>query len=83
MYRLYGNIAGWKELDRSNDELDIVDTIGYCIANNSEINYTVIKSTESTDEIYRVIKNRQDYINYLNEVKDKCANLKNTKKLTK
>ena len=68
MYYLYGNIAGWKELDKSADEMDIVDSIGYYISNGSEINFIVKKQLKDTDIIHKTIKTNKEYILYLQEV---------------
>ena len=76
MYKLYGNIEGWKELDQSNDEMDLVDTMGYYISNNCEINFIIKKETKDTDIIYKTIKTHKEYILYLQEVTQKYMTLK-------
>lgn len=76
MYKLYGNIEGWKELDQSNDEMDLVDTMGYYISNNCEINFIIKKETKDTDIIYKTIKTNKEYILYLQEVVERHMQLK-------
>lgn len=87
MYILYGNVAGWKELDKSSDEMDIVDSIGYYISNGSEINFIVKKQLKDTDIIHKTIKTNKEYILYLQEVTQNYMMLKQAqgkvKKLTK
>ena len=87
MYILYGNVAGWKELDKSNDEMDIVDSMGYYISNGSEINFIVKKQMKDTDIIHKTITTHKQYIKYLREVTDKYMENKKAqgrvKKLTK
>jgi len=70
MYILYGNIAGWKEIDRSEDELDIIDTLEKYIRynNNNEkhgIDYFVVLSDSKKDSVIAVIKNIDNYIDYV------------------
>lgn len=83
MYRLYGNVAGWKILDESEEEIDIIDTIGRYIDNHSEINYMVIDDSKGYDDTIRTIHNKKQYMNYMNEVVDKYVEKNKVKKLTK
>lgn len=70
-YKVYGNINGWKEIDRATEEIDIIDTIGYYIGNNSGYEYIIIRCEENQDFPYRTINSRLDYIKYLQEVTDR------------
>lgn len=87
MYILYGNIEGWAELDKTNDEMEIVDDIGYYISNGCEINFIVKKQMKDTDIIHKTITTHKQYIKYLREVTDKYMENKKAqgkvKKLTK
>lgn len=83
MYRVYGNVAGWKELDRSNEEIDIVDTIGRHIDAHSEINYVVVDDSQGYDDTIKTIHTKRQYIDYLNEVKDRYIEANKVKTKTK
>ena len=67
MFRLYGEIAGRKLLDKSNDEKDIIETITEYISQDSELRFLIIKETSEGDEIYRSIRSFQSYLDYLEE----------------
>lgn len=67
MYKLYGNIAGWKLIDISKDEKDIIDTLTLYVENNHTMDYMIIKQLRDRDELYKCILNEQDYRNYLEE----------------
>ncbi len=65
MYRLYVNIAGWSELDRSNKESDIVNTLEYEYKQNKGGYYAIIRDIGNGDEPYKFIRNEQDYNDYM------------------
>lgn len=67
MFRLYGNIAGWKMLDLSGDEFDIIATMGEYLQENENTQFLIIKSTETTDEPYKSIRSMEQYMEYSRE----------------
>lgn len=67
MFRLYGNIAGWKMLDLSADEFDIIATMGEYLQENENTQFLIIKSTETTDEPYKSIRSMEQYMEYSRE----------------
>lgn len=67
MFRLYGNIAGWKMLDLSADEFDIIATMGEYLQENENTQFLIIKSTENTDEPYKSIRSMEQYMDYAHE----------------
>lgn len=85
MYKLYGNIAySWKKLDLSVDEKDIVDTMIICHNKFKLYDYLIINRENNTDMIYKRIRSEEEYIEYINEYKERikpledmsCMNLK-------
>lgn len=61
MYRLYGNIAGWKLLDRCITERDLID---YMIDFSNKYNfydYLIIEHLDNTDYPYRRIFNKEEF----------------------
>ena len=79
MFILYGNIAGWKELDRANSELDIIDTIRMYIKGNADVRFYIIERTEDQDIPVKIIKSMEDYTNYVFEVRNRFALIKGGK----
>jgi len=77
MYRLYGNIAGCKELDRSNDEKNIIDTMEEYVSRKSTISFFIIEQLENCNIPYKSIQSEKEY----NEYREEYAN--KVKKLTK
>jgi hypothetical protein len=71
MYRLYGNIAGWKNLDISENEKDIIDTLKDYVYQSKAIEYMIIEQRDNTDFPYKQISTLQDYFDYINEYEDK------------
>ena len=67
MFKLYGEIAGWKMLDLSADEFDIIATMGEYLQENENIRFLIIKSTDIGDEPYKSIRSMQQYIEYSQE----------------
>ena len=80
MYRLFGYIAGIKELDRSVNEADIIETLGEYISMHSDIYYTIVLRTPEQDIPYKVIQSIEDYASYLKEYENRQ---KEQKKLAK
>ena len=79
MYKLYASIGHWTEIDRSNEEKDIIDTIGDYLHDDEELRFMVIQRENNTDNCVRNIENMQDYVNYLSDYKarqETCVELK-------
>ena len=64
MFRLYGEIAGWKLLDLSADEFDMIATMGEYLQENENTRFLIIKSTEIGDEPYKSIRSMEQYMEY-------------------
>ena len=77
MYKLYGDVAGWKELDRSNEEKEIIDTMDEYVSNKSTISFLIIEHSDYGDIPYKSIQSEEEYNEYKQEFYGK------TKKLTK
>jgi homoserine dehydrogenase len=65
MYILYGNINGWKELIRSDDELDIINKLNEHINTNEQIKYFVTLSNGKNDFIVKFMNTMEDYVDYI------------------
>lgn len=74
MYKLYGNVAGWKLLDNSKREKDIADTmISY--ANTFELyDYLITKAkgegSDYKEAPYKRIIGKKQFTNYLEKIKE-------------
>lgn len=74
MYRLCGYVpgtSGVRELDRSEFEEDIIQTLGEYMSRNPEAGYNITIRTPEQDISYQTIFNFQDYINYLEQYEGK------------
>lgn len=80
MYILYGNVAGWKELHRSHEEIDIVYEMGKYIDGYTTVNFLVIDNSKGFDETHKVIKSNNEYIYYFKEVSERYVEAKQYKK---
>lgn len=67
MYKLYGEIAGWKMLDISSNEGDILQTIGEYLSDSENMHFLIVKNENDTDEPYKAIRSIDDYVHYLGE----------------
>lgn len=69
-YKLYGYIAGWKLLDVSNREKDLINTMEDYIYGCPTAYFIIIKRDvkQNMDIPYRNIMNRDDFIEYKQEV---------------
>lgn len=67
MYKLYGEIAGWKMLDISANEGDMLITMDEYLKDNEKIHFLIIKHENNTDEPYKSIRSMEDYVSYLEE----------------
>lgn len=66
MFKLYGNNKGMKLLDMSEDENDIIDTLGTYMGCLDTIDYIVIDNSDGYDNVIHIIHSYDDYINYKN-----------------
>lgn len=71
MFRLYGYLGKMTLLDISPNEADIIETIDNNISLNDVIYFQIIKHENDTDEFYRAIHNFDDYINYLEDYRNR------------
>lgn len=74
MFRLYGNIEGWKFIRSHEDEFKIISTLGNYIKKYDEVHYIIIKNENNGDIPHRLILTKQDYYNYLEDYKDEVKN---------
>jgi len=63
-------------VEENDNELAILDALGYEIGNNDRINYLIMSNDKGYDDTYMAIRNHSDYINYLNIVKVKYTKQK-------
>ena len=64
MYYLYDMSKGFSLVDKSEDETDIVDTIGERIGCMDTIDYLVMNRTPEEDKTVVAIHSVEDYTNY-------------------
>lgn len=69
MYKLYGNVAGWKKLDIATDERQIVSTMIDYSNKFNFYDYMVIKRENNTDDIFLRVRNQEEFSSYMNEYK--------------
>ena len=74
MYKLY-DMETREMITQDEEEIFIVDAIGYDMSNNNRLHYMITSNNQGYDFPYKRINNNQDYINYLNEVKNKTKKL--------
>ena len=71
MFHLYGNIAGWKELDVSKDEIDIINSIERFKNGNIKSDFLVIDRHPFIDLVHKCIQSDKDFEDYKKEYKQK------------
>lgn len=69
MYKLYGNVAGWKKIDIATDERQIIDTMIDFSNKFNFYDYMIIQREQETDMIYKRIRNQEEFSSYLVEYK--------------
>lgn len=69
MFKLYGNVAGWKKLDIATDERQIVSTMIDYSNKFNFYDYMIIQREQETDMIYKRIRNQEEFSSYLVEYK--------------
>lgn len=75
MYRLYANVAGWKKLDISLDEKDIVDTMMAGYSKHKIYDYMIIKNENDCDFVYKRTRNEMELKQYIQEFTDRIQPL--------
>ena len=71
MFYLYGNLAGWKELDKSKDEIDIINSIEIYKKGNTHSDFLVIDRHPYMDLVHRCIQSDKDFEEYKAEFNQK------------
>lgn len=75
MYKLYGNVAGWRVLDISEKEKDIIDTIIDYSNDTGLYNYLITKAKGKGENYkeapYKRIIGKKQFANYLEKYKEK------------
>ena len=72
MYKLY-DMETRELITQDEDEILIIDAIGYDMSNNNRLHYMITSNNQGYDFPYKRISSRQDYIDYLNEVKSRFS----------
>lgn len=76
MYRLYGNISGWKLLEVVEDnELELIKTMLEYVKNYMRAEFIIIKHEEDMDIPYRSIQTEQELIEYIEEYEERGKNV--------
>lgn len=76
MFRLYGNIAGWRALDEKEKEKDIIETMIDYSNDTGIYDYFITKvrgerNTSYKEAPYKRIIGKKQFANYLNKYKEK------------
>lgn len=69
MFKLYGNVAGWKKIDIATDERQIISTMIDFSNKYNFYDYMIIQREQETDMIYKRIRNQEEFNSYLVEYK--------------
>lgn len=69
MFKLYGNVAGWKKIDIATDERQIISTMIDYSNKFNFYDYMIIQREQETDMIYKRIRNQEEFSSYLVEYK--------------
>ena len=64
MFRLYDKSKGYKLIDQSEDETDIIEEIGERIGYTETIDYLVMYDLKGYDDTRAVIRSVDDYVAY-------------------
>ena len=66
MYKLY-EMSTVNMVDKSNNEIDIIETIGEYLRENINLRFLIVKHEKNIDEVYRRITSINDYKNYIED----------------
>lgn len=83
MFRLYGNIAGWKLLDLGAEEFDMMTTMEEYLQKDENTCFLLIKTNEYGDEPYKSVHGREDYLQYVKEYYSRIMKNKSCMELKK
>ena len=76
MYKLYGNINGWKLLEVVEDnELELIRTMLEYVKNYMRAEFIIIKREKDMDIPYRSIQTEQELIEYIEEYEERNKNV--------
>lgn len=75
MFKLYGNVAGWKKIDIATDERQIVSTMIDYSNKFNFYDYMIIQREQETDMIYKRIRNQEEFSAYMVEYKHRIKPL--------
>lgn len=75
MYKLYSNNNVRTIIDVSENEQDIIDTIGEYIKNDPNSRFIIIYSQKYGDCIHAIINKQEDYIEYLKNYRERLKNM--------
>ena len=75
MYKLYSNNNVRTMIDASENEQDIIDTIGDYLKTDINSRFIVIYSQKRGDCIHAIINKPEDYVEYLKNYKEKLKNM--------
>jgi len=76
MYRLYGNINGWKLLEVVEDnELELIRTMLEYVKNYMRAEFIIIKHENNMDIPYKSIQTEQELIEYIEEYEERNKNV--------
>ena len=76
MYRLYGNINGWKLLEVVEDnELELIRTMLEYVKNYMRAEFIIVKHENDMDIPYKSIQTEQELIEYIEEYEEREKNV--------
>lgn len=75
MFKLYGNVAGWKKIDIATDERQIISTMIDFSNKYNFYDYMIIQREQETDMIYKRIRNQEEFSSYMVEYKHRIKPL--------
>lgn len=67
MYKVYATIGHWQLIDKTNEEQDVIDTIGEYIHEDPNLRFLVVENINGTDNYYKSINKFNDYVNYVEQ----------------
>lgn len=76
MFRLYGNISGWKLLEVVEDnELELIRTMLEYLKNYMRAEFIIIKQEQDMDIPYRSIQSELELAEYIEEYEERESNV--------
>lgn len=71
IYKLYTYEKGLKLIDATSEETDLIDTMSDYIKANNNISFVIKISENKVNMVYKTINSIQQYVDYLEELKEK------------